>query len=122
MVLDLSEAEIPVVQPLPIRSTETVNGVSKAAVFFPIIKSRPNSSHLFSRRGVQIKPLPCVAIKFIISGVTFSAAATKSPSFSLFSSSITITTLPSLMSFIASSIVLNFIFKNYFAKLVIYDY
>ena len=42
------------------------------------------------------------------SGVAISAAATKSPSFSLFSSSITIIILPDLMSLIASSIVLNF--------------
>ena len=58
MVLDLSEADIPVVQPLPIKSTEIVNGVSNAAVFLPIIKSKPRSSQRFSSRGVHIKPLP----------------------------------------------------------------
>ena len=36
IVFALSEAEIPVVQPCPIKSTEIVNGVSCNAVFLPI--------------------------------------------------------------------------------------
>ena len=62
-------------------------------------------------------------MKLIISGVISSAEAKKSPSFSLFLSSTTMTTLPSLMSFIADSIVFSlnlsfdiFIFSFLFKK------
>ena len=68
---------------------------------------KPKSSQRSSVSGAQIKPLPCVAMKFIISGVAISAAAIKSPSFSLFSSSTTITTFPFFISVIASEIVLS---------------
>ena len=88
--------------------TDTVNGVSNCALLFCTIKSRPKSSHLLSINGAQISPRPCVAIKLMISGVTFCAAVKKSPSFSLFSSSTTTTTFPRRISFIASSILFNF--------------
>ena len=94
----LSEADIPVVTPLPLKSTDTVNAVSIGSVLLWTIIPNSNSLHRFSVKGAQIKPRPCVAMKLIISGVTFSAAAKKSPSFSLFSSSTTIITLPSLIS------------------------
>ena len=87
----------------------------------PTIKFKPNLLEIFSVIGAQIKPLPWVAIKLTISGVTNSAAARKSPSFSLFLSSTTITILPSLMSFIADSIVFSLnlssdIFFYFFVK------
>ncbi len=50
------------------------------------------------------QPAPCVIMNSIVSGVTFSAAATKSPSFSRFSSSTTMMILPSLKAWSASSI------------------
>ena len=72
----------------------------------------PNSNSLqrFSVKGAQINPRPCVAMKLIISGVAFSAAAKKSPSFSLFSSSTTIITFPFFTSSIAAAIVFNWVF------------
>ena len=48
--------------------------------------------------GIQIRPQASLAKKLMISGVTFSAAMTRSPSFSRSSSSIRITILPSRMS------------------------
>ena len=101
-VLALSLAEIPVVTPFPLKSTDTVKAVSNGSVLLRTIILSSNSLHLVSVKGAQIRPRPCVAIKFIICGVTFSAAAKKSPSFSRFSSSTTIITLPFLMSSIAS--------------------
>src|SRR5690349_9045859 len=98
---------MPVPHPCPIKSTETVNGVSNNAVFCPTISSSPNSSHRSSISGAQMSPRPCVAIKLIISGVTHSAAQMKSPSFSRSSSSTTMITFPFLMSSRASSIVFN---------------
>ena len=110
MVLDLSEADIPVDTPLPFKSTETVNDVPKISVFFPTIRSRFKSSHLSDSSEQQISPLPSLAIKFILSEVIFDEAQTKSPSFSLFSSSTTIIISPLLIAFIASGIVFNLFF------------
>ena len=108
IVLDLSDAEIPVVTPPPIRSIETVNAVSIGSVLLPTIGLSFNCFDLFSVMGAHIKPLPCVAMKFIISGVIVSAAAKKSPSFSRFSSSTTIMTFPERISLIADSILSSF--------------
>ncbi|MNE20029.1 hypothetical protein D3C80_1131310 [compost metagenome] len=94
MVFALSCTEIPVVQPCPIKSTETVNCVSCKTVLLVTIKFKSSSLHLDSVKGAQINPRPCVAMKLIISGVTFSAAAIKSPSFSRSSSSTTMITFP----------------------------
>ena len=81
-------------------------------MFLPTIKSKLSSLHLFSVNGVHINPLPWVAIKLIMSGEADCAEHTKSPSFSLSSSSNTITILPCLISVIASSILSNiFSFK-----------
>src|SRR5665647_2923939 len=57
--------------------------------------------------GMQIRPFPLIAIKLTFSVVANSAAHTKSPSFSRFSSSVTSIILPSLKSSKASSILLN---------------
>src|SRR5690554_6849209 len=72
-VLARSEAEIPVVQPSPSKSTETVNGVACKEVFRPTIISRSSSSHLRSDKGAQMSPLPYLAIKLTFSGVINSA-------------------------------------------------
>src|SRR3954468_3177904 len=57
--------------------------------------------------GAQMRPLPCVAMKLMTSGVALRAAVTKSPSFSRSSSSTTIITLPALISAMASSMVFS---------------
>ena len=59
--------------------------------------------------GIQMSPLACFAMKFIVSGVIFCAAQIRSPSFSRSSLSVTIKGLPSFRSFIASSIVAYFV-------------
>ena len=53
---------------------------------------------------MQSSPRPCVIMKAMISGVTFSAAAMKSPSSSRSSSSTTMMTRPSRSACSASSI------------------
>ncbi len=58
IVFALSDADIPVVHPCPIRSTETVNGVACRAVLLSTINSRSNSSHRSSGNGAHINPLP----------------------------------------------------------------
>ncbi len=57
--------------------------------------------------GMQSCPRPWVIMNSTVSGVTRSAATTKSPSFSRFSSSTTITTRPSAIASSASSILEN---------------
>ena len=109
IVFDLSEADIPDVTPEPFKSTETVNAVSIGSVLLLTIGYKFNFLDLFSVIGVHMSPLACLAIKFINSGVTRSAAQIKSPSFSLFSSSTTIIILPCLTSSIASEMLSNFI-------------
>ncbi len=116
-VLALSLAEIPVVTPLPLKSTEMVKAVSIGSVLLLTIMFNSKALQRFSVKGVHIRPRPWVAIKFIISGVTISAAAKKSPSFSLSSSSTTIITLPFLISLMASSILCNCMFVVWFAVL-----
>ena len=119
IVLARSKAEIPVVQPLPLRSTDTVNCVSCSTVLFCTIIGKSSSTQRFSVSGAHTNPLPLVIIKLIISGVTFSAAAIKSPSFSRFSSSTTMTTFPFFISSTASSMLLSliwFILLLYFPK------
>src|SRR5215510_1871804 len=66
----------------------TINGISSLSRRSPVI-------------GMQIRPRPCMAMKLIASGVTFSAARQRSPSFSRSSSSTRMTILPRAMSSIA---------------------
>ena len=99
-------AEMPVVTPSR-ASIETVNGVSNGDSFFAAMRSRPSSSQRCGVRLRQIRPRPCVAMKFMASGVANCAAIVRSPSFSRSSSSQTTTILPSRMSSSASSIVAN---------------
>src|SRR3990172_6145596 len=66
-----------------------------------------SSSRRSPTTGRQIKPRPYFDMKLIASGVAFSAAITKSPSFSGLSSSTTMIILPSRRSARASSIVLK---------------
>ncbi len=89
-------------------STDTVKRVPILAVFTFTMGTRSNLSILSLGKGTQISPRACLEMKFIASGVTFSAAITMSPSFSLSASSTTTTIFPSLISSIASSMVFNF--------------
>ena len=86
-------------------STDTVKGVSPVDVFPSTMMGMSSSASRCFVVGRQINPRPCLDIKLMISGVTFSAATMKSPSFSRFSSSMTISTRPALTSSTASGMV-----------------
>ncbi len=109
MVLALSCAEIPVVVPCPIRSTETVKAVSCKEVLEVTIGSSSSCLQRSSVSATQISPRPSLLIKLMTSGVVCCAAIIKSPSFSRSSSSTTITILPLRISSIAFSILSNII-------------
>ena len=106
MVSALSWAETPVVQPSSL-STVIVNGVPSIDVLSATWCGRSSSSARERVSGAQSTPRAFLSIKFTFSGVIFSAAMIRSPSFSRSSSSTTITNLPSLKSFTASSMLLN---------------
>src|SRR5438874_12558368 len=65
----------------------------------------PSSSRRLAITGMQTRPDPWRVMKLMCSGVTSSAATTRSPSFSRSSSSTTITNLPAAKSEIASGTV-----------------
>ena len=90
-------------------SIVTVNAVCSCAVFSETISGRFNSDKRSAVAGKQIIPRPYFAIKLIASGVAFSAAMIKSPSFSRSGSSETIIISPFRIASMASGIVLNFI-------------
>ena len=102
IVKALSWAEIPVVTP-SLASIETVNAVSCLDLLFEDINDNPRFSTLSSFNAKQIKPLPFLAIKLIISAFASSAGITRSPSFSLSSASTRINILPFDASEIISS-------------------
>src|ERR687893_420616 len=79
----------------------------------PLARSGMSSLSISSSAiGRQIRPRPWVAMKFMSSAVTSSAAIVRSPSFSRSSSSQTMTILPALMSSSISSIGLNGISRS----------
>ena len=112
MVVALSAAEIPVVTPF-LASMDTVNPVPYCEVLLSTIIGKSKRSAILESRERQISPLPYLAMKFMASGVTASAAMVRSPSFSRSSSSTRITILPFLISSIACSIVKCGIFKSF---------
>ena len=79
-------------------------GVEPRRVLSSTISGMSSSSSRSSVIGMQIRPRPCFAMKLIASGVTFSAAIVRSPSFSRSSSSTTMIISPSRMASMASSI------------------
>src|SRR5262245_55738355 len=85
---------------------ETQNAVPWGDVFAlsETIRGILRSSRRCAVIARQISPRPCVAMKFTTSGVIFSAATMRSPSFSRSSSSTMMTFLPSWISSSASSI------------------
>ncbi len=97
---------MPVVTPRA-ASTETVKSVRYISRFCATIRCSPSCSARSFEIGTQINPRPCIAMKLIAFGVAFSAAMTRSPSFSRSASSVTITILPAAMSRTTSSIVSN---------------
>ena len=102
---------MPVVIPLA-ASIDTVKAVSCLLLFVLTIWSSFNLSQCSSVNARQIRPLPCIAIKLMASGDTFSAGKIKSPSFSLSSSSINTTIFPFLRSDSNSFVVLRDIFLS----------
>ena len=88
-----SAAEMPVVVPC-LASTDTVNAVRWRSVFSATISGSWSSSSRSPSSGMQITPLVWRIMNAIASGVTFSAAMMRSPSFSRSASSTTTTSSP----------------------------
>ena len=101
-----SAAEIPVVV-RSLASMLTQNAVSKRELLLGTISGMSSSSSRWGVIARQIKPRPYFAMKLMASGVIFSAAMVRSPSFSRSSSSATITISPARMAAMASSIRAN---------------
>ncbi len=113
IVLARSRAEIPVVTPnRRSASMLTVNAVASSSLFRSVICGRPSWSQRSPVRARQMSPRPCNVMKLIVSGVTSSAAQTRSPSFSRSSSSATMTILPLRRSSTACSMVPNVVMRH----------
>jgi len=106
IVFARSYALMPVVMP-SVASTETAKAVRWDSRFSGTIWEMPRRRSWCSTVGTQINPRAWRIIMLTASGVTLEAAITKSPSFSRFSSSVTITSLPAAMSARASSMLSN---------------
>lgn len=106
MVAARSCADTPVEHPSSL-SMVTVNGVPSTEVFSCTWCWRSSSLQRLRVMGAQSTPRAFLSMKLTFSGVMVSAAVMRSPSFSRSSSSTTITNLPSLKSFRASSILLS---------------
>ena len=102
MVLALSCAEMPVVTPAR-ASTDTVKAVRKWSSCWFTMRGSPKRSRSSESMGTHTSPRPSLTMKLTASGVTFSAANTRSPSFSRCSSSTTMTIRPWRISSIACS-------------------
>ena len=97
---------MPVVTPSA-ASTETVKSVEYISRFSATMRFRPSCSARPFEMGTQIRPRPCLAMKFTDAAVAFSAAITRSPSFSRSASSVTITIFPAATSATTSSTASN---------------
>ena len=97
-----SAADIPVVTPSA-ASIDTVNAVKYLPPLRVTMGGNSSRSQRSRLKVRQIRPRPKRAMKLIASAVTWSAAKTRSPSFSRSSSSIKITILPACMSAMMSS-------------------
>src|SRR5712692_5537730 len=106
IVIERSCAEIP--EPDARREViAVVNAVPSGAWLSPTIMLSPSRSIRSADIGRQIRPRPNFAMKLIASGVAFSAAMQRSPSFSRCSSSIMMIMWPRRVSSSASSIEMN---------------
>ena len=101
-----SKAEVPVEVPRR-ASTDSVNGVPKRELFSLTMSRRPSRSAISGDIGAHRMPRPCLSAKLTVSGVAFSAANTRSPSFSRRASSTTTIILPARMRRSDSSTVMN---------------
>ncbi len=103
-VVARSAAEMPVVTPwAALASTETVKAVFMDSVLCWTICGSSRRSSSGPSIGAQIRPRHSLIMNAMISGVAFSAAMTRSPSFSRSSSSTTTTGRPAAMSRMACS-------------------
>ena len=93
MVRARSAAEMPVVTPVA-ASMDTVKLVRMLDPLRSTMEGKFNCWQRASVKVRQINPRPCFAIKLICSAVANSAAKTRSPSFSLSSSSTKMTMRP----------------------------
>ena len=109
IVTDLSFAEIPVVTPFR-ASIDTVKAVWLRDLLTGDINDKLSFVACLFVKDKQIKPRPYLAIKLIFFCETFDAGITKSPSFSLFSSSTRMYIFPFLATLIMFSIGLNLLF------------
>src|SRR5581483_4674907 len=116
MVVARSAAEMPVLVPA-LASTETVNAVRWLSVLSATISGMRSSSSRAPTTGRQITPLVWRTMKAIPSGVIFSAAMIRSPSFSRSASSMTTTNSPRAMAATASSIGANGMFGSALSRL-----
>src|SRR5690348_9938741 len=106
IVVARSEALIPVVVPRR-ASIDSQNGVPNAEVFRCVIGTKFSASQRSSVKARQIRPRPSRAMKLTASGVIFSAAIVRSPSFSRSSSSTSTIIRPWRISSRASSTLAN---------------
>ena len=105
-VVARSAAEMPVVTSCT-ASTETVNAVRCDSVLLLTMSGSCSSSRRSPSIGMQMTPLVWRTKKPIASGVIFSAAMMRSPSFSRSSSSTTITISPAATAAMAFSMCVN---------------
>ena len=101
MVSARSCAEMPVAMPSA-ASIDTVKFVPCRERFCSTIGRKPRRAACSSVIGMQMSPRPCLARKLIFSGVTKSAAKTRSPSFSRSSSSTRMTISPARIAWTTS--------------------
>ena len=101
-VRERSAAEMPVVTPSA-ASIDTVKAVEYCAPLRAAMGGRCSNSQRSRVSVRQIRPRPNLAMKLMASGVTWSAASTRSPSFSRSSSSTRMTMRPARMSATMSS-------------------
>ena len=104
MVRARSKALMPVVMPSA-ASTDTVKAVRCASRFCCTIGLMPRRFNCGSVMGTQMSPRAWRIIMLTSSGVAFSAAITRSPSFSRPSSSVTTMIPPAAIAWIAVSTV-----------------
>ena len=109
-VTERSAAEMPV--EVEMWSMDTVKAVSWLSVLFCTIWGNCSLRTKASDMGIQIRPLPWVAMKLMFSVVANSAAQMKSPSFSRSGSSVTRMIFPCLRSSSASGMVLKFMVNS----------
>ena len=100
-----SAAEMPVVTP----SAASIETVKAVPCWVPVVARHLRQAAACRQRSSvsvrQIRPRPCVAMKLMASGVTCSAARTRSPSFSRSSSSTRMTMRPAFSSATISVVV-----------------